>query len=1276
MLWCRTLTEPGLYADPSCETALLRPGKALLLLAYLGLHPRRREHRDRLVELFWPSTPNGKGRHALRQTLYRLTLTAPGTTLIEGDEVVRLTGPIAFDCLEGERALAEGDFDRAADLLRGPFLPGLCALGCGDHAEWVEAQDSRFRAGFARAADAVIASASSAGDPLRAVRIAEELVVLNPIDDERVRRLMHALDRAGQARQALARYAEFTQRLRMDDGDEPPEDLRAYAEELQRSIEITPQESAAALPFVGRSEAWAALDRAWADVEAGSCVTVLVEGDAGLGKTRLVEEFRRRVIARGALGLGGKCYEMEAALPYALIGDVLRSAEPGADLPIAPPLASVPGNGDVLLREELVRWLDRAPEAHPVILVCDDVHWADEGSLQLLHALTHRLSGSRVLIICTYRPLELTTAARRFTMSLAGEHLARLVTLRPFRLEEVREILTTMGTFDATTFGLRLAEALHQHTEGNPLFLAELLAALASRGDLACQGGRWTTSRELDSAALPKTIKKILADRVDGLATRLRDVLEVVTAAADAVDAGVVAQALGISEPAAQAALSELGKSRLLRAERMGAWAAGHDELRQLVYASIPDQRRRRLHGAIGTALEAHGRHGPASAARLARHFEQAGDAARARLFALAAAGEAGALGAHESRKALTALADALYPASVRDVPPARSPSRSRLRQVATAAALLGGAALVTYAGLAAANGAVGRHPFALGTIFITEEERRPDGTPEASASRLEWPTRHGVAQLTPIAWPRELPPPLVMNLVQANQQTHGKIFRVVGGDAVQVTFGDTDDAPAIWSPDRRLIVVQKGWREGRSYRFNLFIVDTLGRDVWRVTDGHVHDGVLEWSPDGTRIAFQRTVDGERALWLVDPDGGHPENLTAAFQLPPPRYLTRTAFTSDGAQLAVLNDDDGTVHVLDLRRRSVRVLEPACVLRGETLAWSPDNRWLAVDCLSGGGTVLTLLPADGSGSPTPLLGLAPGTRVHWVGTTTRYVAGVKLHEDPVTTPPHRGRTVQAEAVDARGRPMAVDLRWSVGDSSIAGVDDQGFVRGRRLGVTWLAASAGGLYSDTASVIVTGGSVDTALAEDWANGIDPLRWEIVGDPPPEVIPGAGPAGAAAFLNNGDHNWPSGVLSVAEFDVSGGLTLEFSAQFRFTGDHWQELEAKLVPRERAIVAGERNAGAWTAGMWLAGPSFEYPIASYSCGSDTERGSEPFTPQPDAWHRFALQMRPDGRVECYVDGVLKQQTTLRTHAPRVSVYLGGRSQYTRILTGPMLVARGLLY
>jgi len=1298
MLWCRTLGESALYTDPSCETTLLRAGKATALLAYLGLHPRRREHRDRLVELFWPGTANGNGRHALRQTLYRLPQAPDDEALTDADEtIVRLTGPVSFDCVEGERALGKGDYERAFQLLRGPFLPGLGFPVSGDLAEWIEAQDARFRAGFTRAAAALIGHAFQAGDPRRAATIAEELVSLNPIDDERVRVLMEAFDRSGQARQALARYAEYTQRLRVDNGDEPPAELQTYARELEQSLDLAPQEASHVLPFVGRYEAWALLDRAWAEVESGRSATVLVEGDGGLGKTRLVDEFARRVTARGAVHLSGKCYEIEATLPYALIGDLLRSAETADLLPRPPQLKGVEhppaapilpdlrsngaGNGDITLREDLVRWLGNAAATRPLMLTCDDVHWADEGSLRLLHPLTHRLTGSRVLIVCSYRPLELTTAARRFALSLIGEDLARLVTLRPFSVDEVREILTSMGIFDPEALGVRLAEELHRHTDGNPLFLAELLEALASRGDLTRQDGRWETSHELDSAALPKTIKKILADRVDALAPRLRDVLELVAVAADAVEADVAARALGLSEPAAQAAFAELGRTRLVRSERSGRWAAGHDDLCQLVHASIPDDRMRRLHGAIGTALLERGIDSPAAAARLAHHFEQAGDAARARQFAVLAAGQAGAVGAVEARRELLARAEALAMGTRRAGVAATGPSSKRRRRPLHAAAIA--AAMLAVSAWLGGQLFRGHAPaYAQGSFYLVAERHTDRGTASSQVYRLRWPRRYDdTARLGTVpGWPAALPPRLATAFQRANGKTQGRVFRIGDTDSMQLTFGPTDDGPAVWGPDRRVILVQKGWRTGDEYRFNLVVVDTVGHELWRVTEGPYEDGLLDWSPDGSRVAFRRVSKGRWTLMVTDADGQRPLNVTEAFGLGDAQ-MTVASFAAGASRLAVAHDS--SVSILDLDRRSRQPLAIHC--QGvRLLAWSPDGRWLMAPCRRGTRDVLLAIATDEPSTAHTLLTLPAGLvygSAAWLGRRAQYVAGVSLQVESVTVAAGHGRQIRVSALTESGSPAATSIRWSVGDTSLASVDENGFLRGQRPGITRLVASAGGFRADTALLTVLPSRNDTLLAETWDAGIDPKRWEVVGEPSPTVTPGAGPGGAGAFLSNGDDSWPSGVLSVAEFDVADGLTFEFSAWFRLTGGHWQELEAALVPRAAAVMAGERTVKRRVASWWVTGPSPHYATGVYSCGPDAGtifREGVSSDHLEGRWRRFALQVRPDGYVECYLDGerVAVLEIPEATRAERLSVYLGGRTNKTRIYHGPVLVTRGLRY
>jgi hypothetical protein len=155
----------------------------------------------------------------------------------------------------------------------------------------------------------------------------------------------------------------------------------------------------------------------------------------------------------------------------------------------------------------------------------------------------------------------------------------------------------------------------------------------------------------------------------------------------------------------------------------------------------------------------------------------------------------------------------------------------------------------------------------------------------------------------------------------------------------------------------------------------------------------------------------------------------------------------------------------------------------------------------------------------------------------------------------------------------------------------------------------------------------------------------------------------------------------VLTLEEFPLELGLTLELPVRFHFTGDHWQEIEVALVPRARGFHAAERSIGARIAWWWISGPSPTYLTKQVACGSDQADG----TPRGDSlaleegqWHRLALQLRPDGILECYVNGQKLGSVKTASHpwTSAVAIYLGGRTHKTQILHGPTLLVRGLLY
>jgi hypothetical protein len=1234
------------------------------------------------------------------------------------DAVVRCSPDIRFDCLEVEQALAAEDWEQAWTLLRGPFCEAMTVPDSKELEDWIESERSRFREHEFRVGEAVIERAFAERRPADAVTVAERLKAADPAEERRVRVLMNVLDRCGQARRALAEYRSFASLVSNAFDDEPTAELQAYSRDLERSLERPTDDNVTTIPFVGRSSAWAKLLERWSMTEQRDSGLVLIEGDLGLGKTRLIEEFATRTLACGALWLSGKCYEIEQTLPFALISDLTHSPRrpetPAASdrlssaptLPEPPDLLAIsdsatllegngiqPPNGSLPLYTLVAEWLTRLTADHPLILTCDDIHWADAASLQFLHWLSHRLRGAPVLLLCSYRPAELSPDARRFAGSIAAEGLGELVTLEPLTAADVREILSNLGRFRDEALADRLAADLREHTGGNPLFIAELLEALQRANVLTLEAGEWIPAASLQHEQLPGRLRNILGDKVDGLSQDPRFLLEVMAVVADAVEADAVAPVIARSGPATEAMLAELRKARLVRSRPFGRYEVAHDELRHVVYTSIPDDRRREIHGEVGRALEAWGEAlRPGGAARLAHHYERAGETGQARDHALAAAREAGSVGATESQASFLRLAEAFEASGdrpVQDPNPATPATRPRRLRWLAAAALVT-AAIATTALLSgrrdpSAGASTPLRPWHQGALYLTERFNTGDVTPVESFFRVAWPAQiDDPVEVVPVGHrPSELAAPLLARVVDSAGERHAKIYRVEGRDTIRVTWGTTDDGQAIWSPDRRLIALQRGWRAGGDYVYNLFVIDSAGEEVWRVTDGPYQDDLLDWSPDGSRIAFRRNAGGRFSLWVSDVDGLRQKMvLEIGDSGVTPSHAT---FSPDGRLLTTVDDSGSNLVIMDLERRLSQRVPVGCQMAPSRLRWSPDGRWLVAVCETAGVPTLMAISTTGQGGPFPIVTLpsAAWQPSHWAGERPGPLAALRIRAKPIVVKIGEGTRIAVEASDTGGRALRIPLRWRTRDSSIAAVDEHGFLRGRRLGLTRLVASAGGFMADTTDVEVISAPIDTLLHETWEGGIDDTTWMIVGDPAPTTVPGAGPDAEAVLLSNGDYNWPSGVITRQEFDLSDGITVEFSAFLAFTGEHWQELEASIVPFSKALTPGnERAAGTSLIHWTVIGQSPTYLEPQYACrdGEGHGTGSQAWSAASDSpgWYDVALQIRPDGYFECYLDGerIAAYAVSEPLRSDSAAVFIGGRTNRTKIYHGPLLVTRGLRY
>jgi len=395
--------------------------------------------------------------------------------------------------------------------------------------------------------------------------------------------------------------------------------------------------------FVGRAGQLAELEAALHDAVDKRSSLVLVAGESGVGKSRLLDELTGRARERDALVLVGDCVELgEGELPYApLIGalrPLLRDGHPALDaLPeplraaltaVLPGLGNRVGNGrdasQSSVFEALLALLETLAEERLVLLAIEDLHWSDSSTRHFLSFLSRTLCGERILVVGTYRSDELHRRhpLRPLLAELTRDPDTRLVELPAFTREELAEQLESIL---AAAPDAGLLERIWQRSEGNALFTEEILAAgLDGRGPL------------------PPTLSDALMLRVEQLSPTAQDVLRWLSCQTS-VDHELLAEVTGLDSDALLDALREATASHILEASAEGTYAYRHALLREVVHDDLLPGERTRFHGVFARALEDRIEGGNAGAhitAQAAHHWMAAGDQSAA-LAAAVRAGEA-----------------------------------------------------------------------------------------------------------------------------------------------------------------------------------------------------------------------------------------------------------------------------------------------------------------------------------------------------------------------------------------------------------------------------------------------------------------------------------------------------------------------------------------------------------------------------------------------------------------------------------------------------------
>lgn len=392
---------------------------------------------------------------------------------------------------------------------------------------------------------------------------------------------------------------------------------------------------------------------------AGEGAVLLLGGDAGVGKSRLVRDLKGAAVRKGARVVEGRCSEAESSVPYGPLMDALRfriaRGEGDAVARVLGPLARLlaphfpqldtgalpsPRRTPERPFDPIYGVLERLCADAPLLLVLEDVHWADPTSLEMLHQLASRATPLSLLLVATYRSDELHNEhpLRRLLLTLGRERAGESMHLGPLDEAETTEMLTDiLGAPPDPAF----ADAIWRRTEGNPFFIEELLSALAGGGNLPAESA---TAAALDRVRLPATVSEAVLARVTAVGPRAVEVLSVAAIAGRRVDFDLLREVLDMEEGALVAVLEQLMSHQLLREEPVGDaehYAFPHALMQEALYQGVISRRRRMLHRQVAEGLERRSAQEGAPLDELAYHFRLGGDHERAYLYARKAGDEA-----------------------------------------------------------------------------------------------------------------------------------------------------------------------------------------------------------------------------------------------------------------------------------------------------------------------------------------------------------------------------------------------------------------------------------------------------------------------------------------------------------------------------------------------------------------------------------------------------------------------------------------------------------
>jgi DNA-binding SARP family transcriptional activator len=598
MIHCRTLGTVEITVDGNPAPSQLTWRKHLGLLVYLGCSPKLRRTRDHLVGLLWPEKGETAARHSLNEAIRVIRRTGGDGAIVSEAGQIRLSAEVVtFDIAELNKSVAASDWARGSQLVNGDFLEGFSIAESSDFEDWLIAERHRWRRESVQVLLERGEELLAQGHPEAAGKLGERAAQLDPALETATALIMRSLALAGSRTAAIERYEQLARRLDAELGTEPSSDLRALAQRMKTggkhqapSAESREPHDSRSMPLIGREGSLKELLTQWDGCRRKGATLVMILGDAGLGKTRLLEELMLRAALEEVSLAHARAVESDREECWMGLRALVRGG-----IVEFPGVAGGPAEAHASLGKLAGEWLERFPGNHrerempfsqaltevlrvsaeerPVLLVIDDAQWLDRESLLALAGLLRDLQSAPLMLVlaAASQPprLELDSLAEGIGRDTTGAVLQ----LKPLGDQELEALARWwLPRFNDAEIE-RLARRVAVDSAGLPLLAVEIFRAVAFGMDVHKLAAWPEPTRTLDHtmpAGLPPSMVAAIRVAFRRLTASAQNVLATASVLREPVSAEALSQATGIPAEELNPALDELEWHRWLAADSRG----------------------------------------------------------------------------------------------------------------------------------------------------------------------------------------------------------------------------------------------------------------------------------------------------------------------------------------------------------------------------------------------------------------------------------------------------------------------------------------------------------------------------------------------------------------------------------------------------------------------------------------------------------------------------------------------------------------------------------